>query len=298
MASQQDTLEFLNHAAARGERTALIALTGVEGGAARGIGTLMGVSESGAWIGSLSGGCVEAALVGEAQLVIARGQPEMLRLGAGSPLIDIRLPCGTGIDLLIVPDPDGAMIADACKALGGRKPVTLSLARPDEPFTLTVPPRLRLIIAGHGEEVPALANLARTWGAEVLVLTPDERTAAASGGEAVLLKTPAAHPALTLDRWSALVMLFHDHDWEVPLLVQALEQQPLFIGAMGSRTTHKRRLAMLAETGVSAEAAARIKGPVGLIPAARDPQTMALSVLAEVVAAYNDAAFASRFAPR
>jgi len=143
------------------------------------------------------------------------------------------------------------------------------------------------VIAGHGEEVPALAHLARTWGAEVLVLTPDERTAAASGGEAILLKTPSAHAALKLDPWSALVMLFHDHDWEVPLLAQALEQQPLFIGAMGSTATHARRLGMLAEAGVTPDAAARIKGPVGLIPAARDPQTMALSVLAEVVAAYN-----------
>ena len=133
------------------------------------------------------------------------------------------------------------------------------------------------------------AALARTWGAEVLVLTPDERTAAASGAEAVMLKTLAAHPALVLDRHSALVMLFHDHDWETHLLMQALAQDTLFIGAMGSRATHARRIEALARAGATPDAIARVTGPIGLIPAARDPQTLALSVLAQVVAAYNAA---------
>ena len=306
MASPHAVLEFLRNAALRGEATALIALIGVEGGAARGIGTLMGVTASGSWIGSLSGGCVETALVGEAQRIIAAGRAERLRLGAGSPLIDIRLPCGSGIDLLLIPDPDPSVIAAACTMLEARQTVSLALhenravtildartaessADPAGSFILTLVPRLRLVIAGHGEEVPALAALARTWGAQVLVLTPDDRTAAASGGEAIVLKTPAEHPALVLDRHSALVMLFHDHDWETRLLAQALQQEALFIGAMGSRRTHQRRLEALTEAGGKDTDAARIAGPIGLIPAARDPQTLALSVLAQVVAAYNAA---------
>jgi len=297
MASPHAVLEFLRSAALRGESTALITLTGVEGGAARGIGTLMGVTGTGSWIGSLSGGCVETALVGEAQRVIAGGKAERLRLGAGSPLIDIRLPCGSGIDLLLIPDPDPEVIARTCAKLEARQEVRLSLHGDgtiaedsgEAGFILTLVPRLRLVIAGHGEEVAALAALARTWGGQVLVLTPDERTAAAAGGEAIILKTPAEHPALVLDPHSALVMLFHDHDWETRLLAQALRQKALFIGAMGSRQTHQRRLVALAEAGIDAADAARISGPIGLIPAARDPQTLALSVLAQVVAAYNAA---------
>lgn len=303
MAKQHAVLQFLRHAQTRGEAVALIALTGVEGGAARGIGTLMGVTASGAWLGSLSGGCVESALVGEAQRVIAGGKAELLRLGAGSPLIDIRLPCGSGIDLLLLPDPDAVAVARACDLAEARRPFRLELGRDgavrvvegeaaqsgwlDETFHLPLDPPLRLVIAGHGEEVPALAGLARAWGAELLVLTPDERTAAACGSEAVLLRTPAAHPALVLDRWSALVMLFHDHDWETALLRQALVQEALFIGAMGSARTHANRLAALEAAGVPAEQAARVCGPIGLIPAARDPQTLALSVLSEVVAKWQ-----------
>ena len=304
MASPHSVLDYLRHAAARGERTALIALTGVEGGAARGIGTLVAVTEAGAWLGSLSGGCVEAALVGEAQRVIANGRAETLRLGAGSPLIDIRLPCGSGLDLMIVPSPDAQAIAAAYAMLEARKAVRLTLPLEGavatgeattgdttgwqgHAFTLRIDPRLRLILAGHGDEVPALALQAQAWGAEVLVLTPDARTAAASGVEATLLKTPGPHVALVLDPWSALVMLFHDHEWETALLAQALEQPALFIGAMGSAATQARRLEALAAAGVSDLAASRVTGPIGLIPAARDPQTLALSVLAQVVAAYN-----------
>ncbi len=304
MASPQSVLTFLCRAAERGENTALIVLTSVEGGAARGVGTLMGVTAGGDWIGSLSGGCTEAALVGEAQRIIASGKCELLRLGTGSPLIDIRLPCGSGIDLLIVPNSDRAALDSASARLSARKPVELILnssgtviarggSAPEsigwhgDDFHLPINPQLRLVIAGHGEEVTALTALARAWGAETLVLTPDASLAGELGSPAILLKTPAAHPALALDRWSALVMLFHDHDWETALLAQALEQQPFYIGAMGSPATHQRRLEALAGAGITSEAAARVHGPIGLIPAARDPQTLALSVLAEVVAAYH-----------
>ncbi|MEO7248020.1 MAG: XdhC family protein, partial [Novosphingobium sp.] len=245
-----------------------------------------------------------AALVGEAQRVIASGKAEELRLGAGSPLIDIRLPCGSGIDLLIMPDPDAKALHRVRTRLSAREPVELVLnrdgmviareAEADEHtgwqgdgFRLRINPQLRLVIAGHGEEVTALHALARAWGTETWVLTPDERLAAELGSTAVLLKTPAAIPALNLDRWSALVMLFHDHDWEVPLLAKALEQHAFYLGAMGSPATHQRRLEALAQIGVPSDTAALIRGPIGLIPAARDPQTLALSVLAEVVATYN-----------
>lgn len=304
MASPQAVLAFLTQANARGERAALIVLTNVEGGAARGVGTMMGVTERGTWLGSLSGGCTEAALVTEAQRVIASGKAELLRIGAGSPLIDIRLPCGSGIDLLIVPDPDAEMLADAGLCLAKRRPVDLVFSRSGriglraddaaevtgwhgDDFHLRINPQLRLVIAGHGEEVTALAALTLAWGAETRVLTPDQNLAAALGSVVTLLGSPAANPALALDRWSALVMLFHDHDWETALLVQALGQQPFYIGAMGSPATHARRLEALAEAGVAPSAASRITGPIGLIPAARDPQTLALSVLAQVVAAYN-----------
>ncbi|MFM5907969.1 MAG: XdhC family protein [Novosphingobium sp.] len=306
MATSQTALTFLQDAARRGERTALIVLTAVEGGAARGVGTLMAVSEAGPWCGSLSGGCTEAALAGEARRVIANGRAESLRVGAGSPLIDIRLPCGSAIDLLILPQPDGTAVAGALALLASRVPVCLeaghdgalrarsaSPADGTEPcpghFAVRIDPQLRLVIAGHGEEVQALTRQARAWGAAVLVLTPDEHLAGEP--DTILLKSQTAEVDPALDPWSAMVFLFHDHDWEVPLLTRALAQPFLWIGAMGSRATHARRIAALAAAGVTETAAAPIHGPIGLIPSARDPETLALSVLAEVVSAYKQRGF-------
>lgn len=306
MATHLDVLLYLQDSMERGERTALIVLTAVEGGAARGVGTLMGVSEAGHWCGSLSGGCTEAAIAGEARRVIESGRAEELRIGAGSPLIDIRLPCGSGIDLLIVPDPDAAAIGKALDLLGQRVSVRLDAGSAGplsvcaaglgdrtgpchDSFSLRIDPQLRMVIAGHGEELQALTRQARAWGAAVLVLTPDEHLA--GDPDTILLKSQSSNVDPALDPWSALVLLFHDHDWEVPLLARALPQESLWIGAMGSRATHARRLVALAKAGVPAELPAKIHGPIGLIPSARDPETLALSVLAEVVSAYKQRGF-------
>jgi xanthine dehydrogenase accessory factor len=83
-------------------------------------------------------------------------------------------------------------------------------------------------------------------------------------------------------------MLFHDHDWEIELLAQALTLRTFFIGAMGSRETHERRLAELRQNGVPDELSRRIVAPVGMIRSARDPDTLALSILSQVVDAHRE----------
>ena len=151
-------------------------------------------------------------------------------------------------------------------------------------------PLLRVVAIGQGEEVIALARQALAYGAEVLALTPDGDAIAplaALGAEAHLLKTSSPSPHLQSDPETAIVFLFHDHDWEQALMRQALAQPALLVGAMGSRRTHAARLEGLARIGVPAEQRARIVGPIGLIAMTRDPDTLALSVLAEVAASYQ-----------
>lgn len=294
---------FLLDAIGQGERTALVTITDVIGSSSRAPGTHMAITESGAYFGSLSGGCVEAAVVGQAQRAITSGEAEHIRFGAGSPFIDIRLPCGGGMDLLILPRLREEVIRQARDTLVARQPVALrmmidgSLAvasgedqKPSgwegDAFVARHAPDLRLIALGHGSEVQALAALARAYGIEVSVLTPDEAIVEkekAAGSAAYLLKTPGRSPHLVTDRHTMVVFLFHDHDWETALLAQALEQEAFYIGAMGSRQTQAQRVAALAGYGVSAELAGRVVGPIGLIPATRDPETLALSVLAQVV---------------
>jgi xanthine dehydrogenase accessory factor len=293
----------------KGQRVALATLYDVTGASSRNPGAHLAVSEDGCFTGSLSEGCVEQAIVNEALAALADRQPRELRLGQGSPYIDIRLPCGGSIDLLFneLPMGMGQQILDrieAREAFGLRLPRgegAVELARGGERFGVIrsagaivvdhVPP-LRLVIFGQGQTVACLHDLARAIGIATLVVTPEQQLAdamAAQGGGSILLKGLGDIPALPLDRWSACALFFHDHDWDGVLLGPILASDAFHIGAMGSRTTHERRCAMLAATGIAPERIAAIAAPIGLIHSLRDPETLAVSTLVQVVDAYNRA---------
>ena len=300
-------LRFLSEAHARGEETALVTITDVIGQGARSPGTHIAVSSSGASIGSLSGGCVEAAAICEALEAIKAGGASTIRFGAGSPYIDIRLPCGGAMDLLIVPNPPITVVADAISRLERRETVALQLSRTGamslgtdsepatgwvgETFPAVHRPDLRLVILGQGAETICLARFAVAFGADVVVISPDDAIvaeAALLGVNAQTLQRQGRSDHLIGDPFSAAVFLFHDHAWETDLLVQALDQDFFLIGAMGSHATQKRRMENLRLQGVGQEKRASILGPIGLIPGARDPQTLALSILSQIVARYEE----------
>lgn len=90
---------------------------------------------------------------------------------------------------------------------------------------------------------------------------------------------------MQLDAYSAVLLLFHDHHREIAILRAALETPAFWIGAQGSRTVHARRQQDLRALGLGPAQLARLRGPIGLIPDARDPVTLAISVLAEITAA-------------
>lgn len=308
-------LRFLTDHAARGEGVVLVTLTDVTGSAARTPGEHMAVAADGTAIGSFSGGCVEAAVIAEALDVLSTGRGRLVRFGAGSRYIDIRLPCGGGVDLLFTPNPAIDQITRAIALLEARRPVTLSLSRAGalvaaraarmdaagwtgEDFRVRHDPDLRLVILGHGAEPMALHDIAAAYGAETVILSPqaslvDEARARGIAAHQLRILGPSDH--LSVDRWSAVVTLFHDHDWEIALLLQALGGNPFFIGSMGSRRTHAERVRRLREAGADADAADRIIGPVGLLHASRDPRTLALSIMAQVVQAYEGAASFKHF---
>ena len=306
----ETVLGFLSDAQSRGAACALVTVCRVEGSSMRNPGTLMAVAEDGAFAGSLSGGCIENAVVAEAVEVIRAGEPRIVRFGAGSPYLDIKLPCGGGLDLHFSPvsNPD---FADACLAASAeREPFSIILgpagmkhqpgwtapyfdpASGEGVFGYWPGPMLQII--GHGAGVEALASLARVMGCSVTVLTPDERIIA----ELAEHKVPAERLSRTdqtdlisSDPWSAFVFLFHDHDWEIALMEAALKQPHFYIGAMGGRKAHAFRSEALLARGVSEEAIASIHAPIGLFHSSRDPQTLALSTLGEVIRAYEAAEF-------
>lgn len=299
-----DILRFIVDRDAENIETVLVTLVGIEGGSSRAIGAQMAVAADGRRAGSFSGGCVEDAVATEALETLSDGWGRVVRYGLGSPYIDVRLPCGGGIDLLFTPRPDAAAIHTALDKLGQREAVGLALEC-DGIALLPAPtprswdgqslhqsyqPPLRIYALGQGEDLTAFARLGAYFGAEIHALTPDQTALDLLKGEgigATLLATRNALPITQSDAWTAIVFLFHGRDWEEILLQQALALPSFYVGAMGSRRTHAARLAMLEDSGVSPEKIASVRGHIGLIPATRDPATLALSILGEIVADFS-----------
>ncbi len=147
-------------------------------------------------------------------------------------------------------------------------------------------PSLRLVLVGAVHIAQALAPMAALAGFRVVVVDP--RRAFATPGRFPEVELRAAWPAEALeelapDHRTAVVTLTHDPKLDDPALQAALASDAFYVGALGSRRTHARRLERLREAGVGEAALARIHGPVGLEIGARTPAEIAVSVLAQAV---------------
>lgn len=276
-------------------------------------GTVMGVAEDGSFAGSLSGGCIENAVVAEALEVLASGEPRLVRFGAGSPYLDIKLPCGGGLDVSFHAIEDEGFVQSCLASIAGREPFSI-LTGPNGAVHLPEwrvagfnaeigeavfghYPGPHIQIIGHGAGVDALAHLAGAFGCTAHVLTPDPRLIAqlhAAHVPATLLERTNQTQLLKSDPWTATVFLFHDHDWEIDLMESALEMPHFYLGAMGGRRAHAFRSEALLARGVAQKSLDTIRAPLGLFHSSRDPRTLALSTLAEVIRSYEATDFAVR----
>jgi xanthine dehydrogenase accessory factor len=148
-------------------------------------------------------------------------------------------------------------------------------------------PTARLVIVGAVHISQALAPMAQSLGYDVFVVDP--RTAFASPERfpdvPLFADWPdVALPPLNIDRYTAFVALTHDPKIDDPALLHALERDCFYIGALGSKKTHGRRLERLRAKGVSEDSLARIHAPIGLAIGAVSPSEIALAIMAEITA--------------
>ncbi len=314
-----DVRPALARAMTAGRSSVLVSLHAVEGAAPLGEGAQM-LFDQGAAAGFLSGGCVEGDVALHALEALRDGQPRRLVYGRGGPP-DIQLLCGSRIELMaesIGPnDPAAARLLALTRA---RKPalwlsdgvMRVCLAEGED--EALVPPSLRAALA------EAQARTAPAGGAggaiyrryapafRLVVVGGDPitlaiaRLAADAGFETALVrpKGPAEPPPLTdvryfrgealeafadlgLDRWTAVAVATHDIDIDHEALAQALPSQAGYVGALGSRRRLPERLARLKADGLSDEAIARLKAPIGINIGARAPWHIAVSVVAEAI---------------
>jgi xanthine dehydrogenase accessory factor len=184
-----------------------------------------------------------------------------------------------------------AAVQEAMNAFIGMKNTRSILASADEEVEIFIdihlPPK-KIIIIGAVHIAMPLVSLATVLGFETIVL--DARAAFATrerfpNADKLIKQWPAdALEELALDESTSLVFLTHDEKLDNPALKIALSSPARYIGALGSRKTHVKRLAALTDMGLSTEQLTRIHAPIGLDLGARVPEEIALSILAEIIA--------------
>ncbi|WP_071796973.1 XdhC family protein [Natronohydrobacter thiooxidans] len=310
----------------RGQGAALATVVATWGSAPRQPGSQLAISGAGEIMGSVSGGCVEGAVVVEAVEALADGRPRLLSFGvADETAFEVGLACGGRIEVLVEPVGDGpdALKPRTLRALvearAARQPIACAtdltsweraLVTPDAPgmaarfradqsgrdeagrmITLHNPP-LRLVVVGGVHIAQALLPMARLAGYSPTLVDP--RAAFASQarfpGETILQDWPdEALDALGLDARTAVVTLTHDAKLDDPAIIAALRSDVFYLGCLGSTRTHAKRLERLRAAGLSEDQLARIHAPVGLNLGARSPAEIALATLAQITLALRGA---------
>lgn len=294
-------LDPWNAALTMGEGTVIALLAAIEGPAYHNLGTAIAIATDGHYAGAITSGCIEADLILQAADVRARGLPKRLRYGAGSPFFDLRLPCGGALEVVLFALRDLDVLGDLAHLRASRTPVSLFISAqgrlstaPYAPtaameygFTLGFRPPTRFLVLGAGPEPLVFTSLVADLGYDHLLLSHDEMTlnsARMTGCRAEKLPRTLDAAAVMVDADTAATLFYHNHDYEPELLRHLLTTDAFYIGAQGSRLAQRARLVRLQEMGVPAAQLARLHGPIGLIPSARDVQTLAVSTLAEIMA--------------
>jgi xanthine dehydrogenase accessory factor len=300
-----------------GKGAALATVVETWGSAPRPVGSLLAISGDGQIMGSVSGGCVEGAVVAEALDALADGRPRLLTYGVSDETaFAVGLACGGTIRVMVVPvgphlTPE--VLAELVAARATRRAVALvtdmaswahglsdgagdaavqarfrsdrSGLEDDGRFIAVHNPPLRMIVVGAVHIAQPLLAMARTCGYDPVLIDPRDAfgSAARFPGETILGDWPdEAMSALAPDARTAVVTLTHDPKLDDPAIRVALASPAFYIGCLGSTRTHAKRVDRLRAEGVDEAAISRIHAPVGLNIGAKSPAEIAVSILAQV----------------
>ncbi|MDT8856100.1 XdhC/CoxI family protein [Paracoccaceae bacterium Fryx2] len=306
--------------AREGRGVALATVVETWGSAPRPAGSQLVISAAGEIMGSVSGGCVEGAVVTEAVDAIADGKPRLLTFGVSDDqTFAVGLACGGTIRVLVTPVGKVlpvAMLADLVQARAARRAVALLVHPetgehrlsdgPGDPLAEAIAtrlradrsgmdesgwfigihnPPLRMIVVGAVHIAQPLLGMARACGYDPVLIDPREAFGAAARfpGETILHDWPdEAVAALAPDARTAVITLTHDPKLDDPAIRGTLASPAFYLGCLGSPRTHARRLDRLRAEGVAEDQIARIHAPVGLDIGAKSPAEIAVSIMAQV----------------
>ncbi|WP_420995829.1 XdhC family protein [Cupriavidus sp. 30B13] len=295
---------------AEGHRTLLVTVVRTWGSSPRPEGAMLAVRDDGLVVGSVSGGCIEDDLIDRVRREgIAGTRPESVKYGISAEEAHrFGLPCGGTIELVTEPLNAASGLAELLAAVEGGKLVarTLDMASGratlgraeatdglafDGRTLLTIHgPRYRMLVIGAGQLSKYLCQIAVGLGFQVTVCDPrEEYTESWDIAGVTMVRTMPDDTVMEmkLDERSAVIALTHDPKLDDLALMEALRTRAFYVGALGSRRNNQARRERLKEFDLNDLQLARLHGPVGIYIGSRTPPEIAISILAEVVAAKN-----------
>lgn len=304
-----------------GKGAALATVVETWGSAPRPKGAQLAISGEAEIQGSVSGGCVESAVVAEALDALSDGKCRMLEYGVSDDdAFSVGLACGGTIRIMVEPvdvgqGPDLALLADMAARREKREPLVLAtntytwerkLVGLGDPLTdaadrarltdksgfegdwfLAVHnPPLRMVVVGAVHIAQPLSIMAAQAGYDLFIVDPREAFGAQHRFPDLFISNEWPDTALAeigIDTRTAVITLSHDPKIDDPALSTALTSGAFYIGALGSTRTHAKRVARLSEAGFTPDQIARIHAPVGADIGSSTPAEIAISILAQVV---------------
>jgi xanthine dehydrogenase accessory factor len=363
----QELLNKINQLIAENQKFATATVTQTWGSAPRPIGSMMLIAEDGTMSGSVSGGCVEGAVVRLAAQVLLENTPKLVTFGVSDDEAwAVGLSCGGSIEvfiepflafeeaemweilrgclernegavlltklsddkaehLLVLPNSseviadtaneslitneasitDEALInkvllirndfilSNARQCYEQRKTKRLELETGEKWFAQVFPPKHHLVIIGAAHITVDLVHLAHYFGFETTVIDPRgifaTKTDFPTPPNALHIDWPAEIlPEIPLNAYTYAVLLTHDPKIDDQALHLLLRSNVAYIGALGSKKTHEKRVKRLTDAGFSSEDIAKINAPVGVNINAKSAREIALSIIGAVVKAKNE----------
>lgn len=298
-----------------GRKTALATVVETWGSAPRPTGSLLVIDGGGAMEGSVSGGCVEGAVIVEALEALEDGKPRLLGYGVSDDeAFAVGLACGGRIRVLVEPVGSAMpleMLEQLVAATDAKAPIayiidlestTRRTADTDEfttrfrsdksgieddgrTFVGIHNPPLRMIIVGAVHIAQHLVPMAHACGYTPYILDPRGAfgSEARFPNELILDDWPDdALAALKPDARTAVVTLTHDPKLDDPAIIATLGSDAFYLGCLGSTRTHAKRVLRLQDAGSSDAEIARIHAPVGLNIGGKSPAEIAVGIMAQI----------------
>lgn len=305
------------------KRAVLATVVRTWGSSPRPVGSIMALCEDASVVGSVSGGCIEDDLVyqytrkhvqGESDVhPIPVGPPRLVKYGVSADEAHrFGLPCGGTLELLLEFDPELQVLDQLVEWLGEGRLVQRSVALADGRAMLQLcetpselkrtattlsnvfGPGYRMLIIGAGQMSEYLATMAQFNGFAVTVCDPREEHRASWSVPHVTLSQEMPDDIMASfkpDRRCAIVALTHDPKLDDLALLEALQSEAFYIGAIGSRRNNQlRQQRMVAHFDQTEDTLRRLRGPIGIFIGSKTPPEIAVSIMAEVLAVKNGVA--------